>query len=80
VLVTSAVEIAVDSTTSVSLILLSNAYWPEAFLPLSNVVGGALHMRKDLSQTTTCEMGHEAKEEVDLLTYLVPTRSQACRV
>jgi hypothetical protein len=47
-LVTSAAEITGDSTTSVSGILLPNDSWPEAFLPLSDVVGGALHMRKDL--------------------------------
>jgi hypothetical protein len=28
-------------------------------------------MRKDLSQTTTCEPEQEAKQEVGLLTYLV---------
>jgi hypothetical protein len=61
VLVTSAVEIAGDSTTGVSGILLPNASWPEAFLPLLDVVRGALHMRKDLSETTTCELGQEAK-------------------
>jgi hypothetical protein len=47
-LVTSAAEITGYSTTSVSGILLPNASWSEAFLPLSDVVGGALHMRKDL--------------------------------
>jgi hypothetical protein len=46
VLVTSAVETASDSATDVSLVLLLNASWPEAFLPLSNVIGGALHMPK----------------------------------
>jgi hypothetical protein len=44
----SATKAVGDSTTGVSDILLPNASWPEAFLPLSNVVGGTLHMRKDL--------------------------------
>jgi hypothetical protein len=43
-LVMSAAEAAGDSTISVSGIILQNASWPEAFLLLSNVVGGALHM------------------------------------
>jgi hypothetical protein len=47
-LVMSATKAVGDSTTGVSDILLPNASWPEAFLPLSNVVGGTLHMRKDL--------------------------------
>jgi hypothetical protein len=46
VIVTSSIETAGDSVTSVSLVLLPNASYPEAFLPLSDVVGGALHMRK----------------------------------
>jgi hypothetical protein len=37
-LVTSAVETADESPTSVSFALLPNASWPEAFLPLSNIV------------------------------------------
>jgi hypothetical protein len=41
-LVTSAVEAAGDSTTSVPGIFLRNASWPEVFLPLFDVVGGAL--------------------------------------
>jgi hypothetical protein len=39
-----AAEPAGDSTTGVPDILLPNASWPEAFLPLSDVVRGALHM------------------------------------
>jgi hypothetical protein len=62
VLVTSAIDIAGDYTTGVSCILLPNASWPEALLPLSDVVGGALLMRKDLGQTTTRELGREAKQ------------------
>jgi hypothetical protein len=42
VLVTSAAEITGDSTTSISGIFLPNSFWPEAFLPLFDVVGGAL--------------------------------------
>jgi hypothetical protein len=61
VLVTSAIEIAGDSTTDVSWILLPNASWPEVFLPLSDVVGGALFMNKDLDQKTTRVVGREAK-------------------
>jgi hypothetical protein len=61
VIVTSAAEIAGDSTTGVSWILLPNASWHEAFLPLSDVVGGALLMKKDLSQTTIRELAREAK-------------------
>jgi hypothetical protein len=38
VLITSTVEIAGDSTTGVSWILLPNVSWPEAFLPLFDVV------------------------------------------
>jgi hypothetical protein len=45
-LVTSAVETAGDSPTSVSFALLPNASCPEAFLPLSDIVGGALHTCK----------------------------------
>jgi hypothetical protein len=45
-LVKSAVETAGDSATDVSLALLPNASWPEAFLTLSNIIGGALHTRK----------------------------------
>jgi hypothetical protein len=62
VLIASAVEIAGDSTTGVSWILLPNASWPEVFLPLSDVVGGALLMNKDLGQTTTRELGYEARQ------------------
>jgi hypothetical protein len=61
-LVTSAIEITDDSTTGVSWILLPNASWPEAFLPLFDVVGGALLMNKDLSQTKIQELGREAKQ------------------
>jgi hypothetical protein len=45
-LVTSVVETAGDSPTGDSFALLPNASWPEAFLPLSDVVEGALHTRK----------------------------------
>jgi hypothetical protein len=62
VLVTSAIEIACDSTTGVFWILLPNASWLEAFLPLSDVVGGALLMNKDLSETKIRELGREAKQ------------------
>jgi hypothetical protein len=41
-LVTSAADAAGDSTTGISGILLPNASWPEAFLPLFDAVGGAL--------------------------------------
>jgi hypothetical protein len=49
-LVTSAAEAAGDSTTGVSGILLPNSSWPEAFMPLSDVVGGALLIRINLIQ------------------------------
>jgi hypothetical protein len=42
-LVTLAVETADDYSTGASFALLPNASWLEAFLPLSNMVGGALH-------------------------------------
>jgi hypothetical protein len=45
-LVTSAVETAGDYSTGVSFALIPNASRPEAFLPLSDVVGGALHTSK----------------------------------
>jgi hypothetical protein len=45
-LVTSAAEAAGDSTTGVSGNLLPNAFWPEAFFPLSDVVGGTLLMKR----------------------------------
>jgi hypothetical protein len=45
-LVTPAVETADDCSTSTSLVLLPNTSWPEAFLPLSDVVDGALHTSK----------------------------------
>jgi hypothetical protein len=32
------------------LVLLPNASWPEEFLPLSDVIGGALYTQKDTSQ------------------------------
>jgi hypothetical protein len=57
----SDVEIAGDSTTSISWILLPNASWPEEFLPLSDVIGGALLMKQVLGQTTTREMEREAE-------------------
>jgi hypothetical protein len=44
VLVTSAAEVADDSTTGISGALLPNASWPEAFFPLSDVIGGTLLM------------------------------------
>jgi hypothetical protein len=69
VLATSAVEIAGDSTTSVSWIFLPNTSWPEAFLPLFDV-GGALLMNKYLSQTKIQELGCEAKQKAGLLTWL----------
>jgi hypothetical protein len=50
VLVMSTVEIAGDSITSVSGILLPIASWPEAFLPLSDVVRGALLIQNSLGQ------------------------------
>jgi hypothetical protein len=50
-LVTSVIETAGDYSTGTSFALLSNASWPEAFLPLSDVVGGALCTRNDLNQT-----------------------------
>jgi hypothetical protein len=46
-LVMSAAEAAGDSTTGVSGNLVPNASWPEAFFPLSDVVGGILLMKKD---------------------------------
>jgi hypothetical protein len=70
VLVTSAVKIVGDSTTGVSWILLPNASWPEAFLPLFDVVGGALHMRKDLSQKQR-ESWDTKRSRKQVLTYLV---------
>jgi hypothetical protein len=50
VLVMSAAEIAGDSTTGVSGILLPNASWPEAFLSPSDVVRVALLIQNDLGQ------------------------------
>jgi hypothetical protein len=61
VLNTTAAEIAGDSTTDVSGILRTNASLPEAFLPLFDVVGGALLIRKYLGQQATQELGREAK-------------------
>jgi hypothetical protein len=43
-IVTSVAEAAGDSTTGVFGNLLPNASWPEAFFPLSDVVGGTLLM------------------------------------
>jgi hypothetical protein len=40
----SAVEAAGDPTTGVSGALLPNAFWPEAFFVLPDVVGGTLLM------------------------------------
>jgi hypothetical protein len=45
-LVTSTVETADDCSTGVFFALLPNTSWPEAFLPLSDVVGGAFHTSK----------------------------------
>jgi hypothetical protein len=45
-LVTPTVETADDCSTSTSVVLLPNTSWPEAFLPLSDVVSGALHTSK----------------------------------
>jgi hypothetical protein len=45
-LVTPTVETADDCSTSTSVVLLPNTSWPEAFLPLSDVVGGALDTSK----------------------------------
>jgi hypothetical protein len=42
----SAVETVGDCSTGVSFTLLPNTSWPEAFLPLSDIVEGALHIRK----------------------------------
>jgi hypothetical protein len=50
VLITSVTEIVGDSTAGISGILLLNASWPEAFLPLSDVFEGTLLIRKDLDQ------------------------------
>jgi hypothetical protein len=49
-LVTSAVETAGNYSTGVSFALLPNASWPEASLPLSYVVRGALHTSNILNQ------------------------------
>jgi hypothetical protein len=46
VLITSAVETTDGSPTGVSFALLPNASKPEAFLPFSDVIGGALHTSK----------------------------------
>jgi hypothetical protein len=45
-LIMSAVETVGDCSTGVSFALLPNTSWPEAFLPLSDIVEGALHIRK----------------------------------
>jgi hypothetical protein len=58
----SYVEIAGDSTTSTSWILLPNASWLEEFLPLSDVIGRALLMKQVLGQTTTRELEREAEQ------------------
>jgi hypothetical protein len=44
--VTFAVKTAGDCCTSISFALLPNVSWSEAFLPLSDVVGGTLHTSK----------------------------------
>jgi hypothetical protein len=49
-LVTSVAEAAGDSITDVPGILLPNASWPEAFLPLSDVIVGALLIENNLGQ------------------------------
>jgi hypothetical protein len=49
----SAAEAASDSTTGVSHILLPNASWPEAFFPLSDIVGGTLLMKSYLGKYQT---------------------------
>jgi hypothetical protein len=46
----SATEIDSNSTTGVSGIMHPNVSWPEAFLPLSDVVGTALLMQNDPGQ------------------------------
>jgi hypothetical protein len=49
-LITSAAEVAGDSTTGVSSILLPNASWPEAFFSLSDVIGGTLLIKSYLGK------------------------------
>jgi hypothetical protein len=66
-LVTSAIETAGDSPTNVSFALLPNASCPEAFLPLSDIVGALCTHAKDLNKTKA----YELRQEVGLLTYLV---------
>jgi hypothetical protein len=59
-LVTSAAEAAGDSTTGISSTLLPNASWPEAFFPLSDVVGGTLLMKRQPKQTTNGQKKYKA--------------------
>jgi hypothetical protein len=49
-LVTSTVKTTGDCSIGASLPLLPNASWPEAFLALSDVVGGVLRINNDLNQ------------------------------
>jgi hypothetical protein len=60
VLVTSAAEAAGDSTTGVAGTLLSNASWPEASFPLSDVVGGTLFTKRQPKQTTNAQEKNKA--------------------
>jgi hypothetical protein len=70
-LVTSAAEAAGDSTTCVPSALLPNAFWPEAFFLLSDVVGGALLMKRRPKQTTNRQRKYNAMTWARQLTYLV---------
>jgi hypothetical protein len=49
-LVTYAIETASDCSTGASLTLLPNTSWPKAFLPLFDVVEGAMSTSNDLNQ------------------------------
>jgi hypothetical protein len=70
-LVTSAVETAGDYSTGASFPLLSNASWPEAFLALSEVAGGALRTNNNLNQSEVEEKSMcKTRMGVGIVTYL----------
>jgi hypothetical protein len=63
-LVKSAIETTDDCSTGASFPLLPKASWPEAFLALSDVVGGALRINNDLNQMEAQRIEHAKQEWV----------------
>jgi hypothetical protein len=57
-------EIAGDCSTSASFALLPNASWPEAFLPLSNVVGGRFTHKQKTSIKMEAQRAEYTKQDM----------------